>query len=47
MKNVLLTDEGDEISLQLTWRPLYQTGGNSIALWRPLKAPDARGVWGK
>ena len=47
VEDVLFSQEGDEIGLQVTWCPVDQRGGDCIALWWSIAPWYARGVRGK
>jgi hypothetical protein len=44
VKDVLFSQEGDEIGLQVPWCPVDQRGWHSIARWWPIEPPYARRV---
>ena len=44
VKNVLFSQEGDEIGLQVTWRPIDQRRWHCIACWWRVEPPYARRV---
>ena len=47
VEDVLFSQEGDEIGLQVTWCPVDQRGGDCIALRWPVEPSYARRVRGK
>ena len=47
VEDVLFSQEGDEIGLQVTWGPVDQRGGDCIARWWPVEPSYARRVRGK
>ena len=47
VEDVLFSQKGDEIGLQVAWCPVDQRGGDCIALWWPVEPSYARRVRGK
>jgi hypothetical protein len=47
VEDILFSQEGDEIGLQVTWCPVDQRGGDCIARWWPVEPSYARRVRGK
>jgi hypothetical protein len=47
VEDVLLSQEGDEVGLQVTWCPVDQRGGDGIARWGPVEPSYARRVRGE
>jgi hypothetical protein len=47
VENVVLSEESNEIALQVSGGPIDQRGGDGIAHWGPVEATDARRIRGK
>jgi hypothetical protein len=47
VEDVLISQEGHEIGLQVTWCPVDQRGRDCIALWWPVEPSYTRRVRGK
>jgi hypothetical protein len=47
VEDVLFSQEGADIGLQVTWCPVDQGGGDGIARWWPVEPSNARRVRGK
>src|ERR1700692_3082342 len=47
VEDVLFSQEGDEIGLQVTWCPVDQRSGDGIVHWWPVEPSNARRVRGK
>jgi hypothetical protein len=47
VEDVLFSQEGDELGLQVIWGPVDQRGGDRVARWWPAEPSYARRVRGK